>query len=142
MNRYTIHLKTAKRGGFFMIRKTYEMQSTVLTTSPTEFDEKVNAIVQEHSNEDVNVMRTIDGQWLCACITWKEESLKPETASDRLSLKGIDLRCGECKFFELPEDKRIKFVYCEQGGKVRRCSYESNACEWMCEQLERGEIEL
>ena len=125
-----------------MQRKTIKMQCTIETTSAAEFDEKVNEIVELHSTENVEVIRRMDVNGHCAYITWEREVLKAETASDRLRLDGIDLRCGECIFFELPKDRRIKFVYCEQGGKLRRCSYESNACEWLCEQVEKGAIEL
>lgn len=125
-----------------MIRKKYKMQRTIECTSAVEFDEKVNAIVQEHSTENVEVIRRMDVKGHCAYVTWEEESLKPETAKDRLSLKGIDIRCGDCPFFELPDDKRIKFIRCDKDNRLKRCSYDSYACEWMCEQIEKGEVEI
>lgn len=118
------------------------MQRTIESQFPDEFDKLVNETVREHSTENVKVLHRMDVSGHCAYITWEEESLKPEGAKDRLSLKGIDIRCGECPFFELPADKRIKFIKCERSERIRRCSYESPACEWLCEEVEKGEIEI
>lgn len=125
-----------------MIKKKYQMQRTIESSFPDEFDKLVNETVQAHSTENVNVIRRMDVSGHCAYITWEEESLKPEDARDRLYLKGIDIRCGDCPFFELPDDKRIKFIRCEKAQSIRRCSYDSYACDWICEQVEKGEVEI
>lgn len=125
-----------------MIRKTYKMQCTIECSSAQEFDEKVNEIVRAHSTDNVEVIRRMDIPGHCAYVTWDEETMKPETARDRLSLDGIDFRCGDCPFFELPHDKRIKFIRCDKDGHLKRCSVDSYACEWMCEQIENGEVTI
>ena len=125
-----------------MIYKKFSMQLTIETTSAQEFDEKVNQAVMEHAADNVEVIRRLDVSGKhCAYVVWEEEVKKPENARDRLSIKGIKVSCGDCPFFELPSDKRIKYVKCQRGVTTRAC-YERDACEWLCEQIELGNLEV
>ena len=102
-----------------MIYKKFSMQLTIETSSATEFDEKVNQAVREHATDNVEVIRRLDVSGThCAYVVWEEEVKKPEDARDRLSLKGLHVKCGDCPFFELPSDKRIKYVKCHIKGML------------------------
>lgn len=125
-----------------MLKKKFKMQKTIESAFPDEFDKWVNDEVLKHSAQNVEVIRRLDVDGHCAYVVWDEETIIPETASDRLQLKGIDIRCGDCPFFELPNDKRIKFIKCEKSNEPVRSHFDRRACEWLCEQVEKGEVEI
>lgn len=117
-----------------MIRKTFKVQKTIETRDAESFDMMVNELVREHAAKNVEVIRRMDVPGHCAYIQWDEHVDKAEGKADELKLMGVDLFCGDCPHFHLPEDKRIKYIPCHESGELVRSSYGRTACNWYCEQ--------
>ena len=123
-----------------MIRKEITKHKTIQTKSPKEFDDLLEALLAEVALNDPSVSRFYDGEiGHCAYVEWKVEVIKPENLKDEFKLKGIEYVCGECPFFRLHPDRRVKYTTCQMGV---RCSYEDGACERLYEGIQKGEIDM
>lgn len=123
-----------------MIDKTKEHHRTVECRDPVEFDSRLEKLLEEVEAMDPQTTRFFDASiGHCAYVTWKERIRKPENARDRAELQGKKYVCGECPFFELQKDRRIKHSICNNG---ERTWYERPACVDLYERIEKGEIQI
>lgn len=124
-----------------MIRKTVPKFQIIENKNPKQLTEELNSIlwdVAEHDNVDVVTgFDSSIGHY--AHIRWMEEVVIPESVADEFHLKGIRYVCGECPFFILQQDRRIKHTVCNKGS---RTTYDHPACECLYEMVKKGEIEI
>ena len=123
-----------------MIRKRFPKFSILENKNPEEMSQKLNELMEEIACKDADVKTGFDasiGHY--AHVRWEEEIIIPEDIRDEYKLKGIEYVCGECPFFVLQKDRRIKHSVCNKGEKVW---YDHSACLKLYEMIERGEIEL
>ena len=124
-----------------MIRKDYLKTDIVQSHDPLKVVEKLNALLEEKADCEPQI--TQEGYHPkighYAKVRWSERITIPEDARDRANIKGVNLCCGECPFFVLQNDRRIKHSVCNQGT---RTWYEKAACVELYEMIEKGEIEL
>lgn len=122
-----------------MIYKTLDMKICLDAETANEmnqqYEETIRSVGQFHPKGDVFFQ---DGKWH-AVIRYECEEKEAETRADEYKLKGIEFRCGDCPFFVLANDKRIKYSLCKKGKKV---CYSERACEFLYEQIEKGAWEL
>lgn len=112
----------------------------IQSKNPKEFEEQFEKLMQEILGKNPNIMTGFDssiGHY--AHIRWEETIKIPEDARDEANLKGIKYYCGDCPFFVLQKDRRIKNSVCGQGIKTY---YEHHACVKLYEMIERGEVEM
>lgn len=125
-----------------MINKTYKEHITVESRDAREFDTLLNRAIRDHAEHNVEVIYKMNAEGHCAYVTFDCYVNVAESIEDEYALQGISFTCGECPYFVLPSDKRIKFIRCDKSGHRRRCSFESRACEWLYQEFENGGVEL
>lgn len=88
-------------------------QETVREEDPVIFDRKVNEVYgrAQKGGKDP-VVDFIAGLGLCASIRYFVNEQIPEDAKDEFELRGEVHYCSECPYFELPSDRRVKYVRC------------------------------
>lgn len=74
-----------------------------------------------------------------AHIRWTKTITEPENVRDEYILNGKRYCCGDCPFFVLQKDRRIKYSLCEKNEKTW---FEHDACLKLYEMIDRGEVEL
>lgn len=122
-----------------MIYKEYEMKVCLEAKTANEMNELYEAYIRMVGKySPTGDMFYQDGQWR-AIIKYKVEEKEPETKADEYKLKGIEYVCGDCPYFQLNHDRRIKYSICGEGNKVSYCD---KACDYLYEQIETGAIEL
>lgn len=125
---------------FFMIRKCYPKYEILESKNPKQLTDKLNSLLEGVAKKDVEVKTGFDssiGHY--AHVKWMEDLTIPEDIRDEFALKGIKYVCGQCPFFVLHKDKRIKYHICNKGEHTW---YEHSACNMLYEMIEKGEIEL
>lgn len=121
-----------------MIRLEKEIHKTIQEKSPEAFDEKLNALMEEIALKNPSSERIFDSvAGHIAYVKWIEIVVEPEDVRDEFILKGTEYVCGECPFFELQKDRRIKYSVCNQGQKVW---YEHKACLHLYELIKKGDV--
>ena len=124
-----------------MIRRNYLKTDIVQSHDPIKVTEEVNRILEEKAECEPEV--TQEGYHPkighYAKLRWRERITIPEDARDRAELNGKTYVCGECPFFVLQQDRRIKNSVCNKGAKTW---YDHSACICLYEMIEKGEIEL
>lgn len=117
---------------------THKKQFRIVTGSTAaEFQDALNQTMNElAANRDVkNVTYQFNtGAGHCAYIVYDIDAVIPETLADRLELKGIRFYCGDCAYFKLSGDKRIKYTTCGKG-KLRR-GVDTIVCDEFIEAME------
>ena len=122
-----------------MKRETFRQFIILECDSAQEFQEKLNLAMREHATKHPEVEFN-KNKGHSAYISWTEEVTIVESIADEFAMKGIRYVCGECPFFELSKDKRVKYTTC--GCDVKNTYYERPACESLYEKIKRGEIVL
>lgn len=122
-----------------MIRKNYYQTEIIQSHDPSKVTIKLNSVLEGRANDDAEI--TQEGYHPkighYAKVRWRQNVVIPENASDRLELKGVTIYCGECPFFQLQSDRRIKYSVCNNGQKTY---YDRRACDELCEMVEKGEV--
>lgn len=124
-----------------MIYETISDIRIIQSQNPNEVETKYRELMQDLAGKNPKAKTGFDssiGHY--AHITWEYEVKKPEDIREEMNLKGIKYVCGECPRFDLPEDKRIKNVFCETAG--RKVSYDCNACLLLYQQVASGEVRI
>ena len=114
-------------------------QETVKEEDPVIFDKKVNEVyarAQEGGKDPV--VDFIAGLGLCASIRYFVNQDIPEDAKDEFELRGEKHFCSECPYFELPKDRRVKYVRC---GKDHATTATLEACVIFYEILKEEQNE-
>ncbi len=125
-----------------MLGKTYKEHITIESKDARVFDQLLNRAVREHADKNVEVIYKMNAEGHCAYVTFDCHVNVAESLEDEYNLQGISFTCGECPYFVLPSDKRIKFIRCDKSGQMRRCSSESRACEFLYRAVDNGEVEI
>lgn len=120
-----------------MIRQEKKHYASIESKSALEVDKFLNALMEAVKGE-ANVQRFFAEGKHCAYVDYIEYIVTPENAKDRFELAGEKYFCGECPYFHLNPDRRVKRAICDLGQ--RGCYYERGACEEFYERLERGEL--
>lgn len=137
---YNSHIQKRKDVVIFMIERNKERHKTLEIRDPAEFDSQLEKLLAEVEDMHPETYRFFDASvGHCAYIKWVEHIREPEDARDRAALQGNRYVCGECPFFQLQKDRRIKHTVCNNGI---RTWYEKAACLDLYERIERGEIEI
>lgn len=124
------------------------MIRTVITQKVV-IENPVGKVFQEEFNQEMVRLAAYNPQVMyppnvpghCAYITYTEKVEKPENAKDRLELQGIMPVCGECPFFQEPGDRRVKCGTCTKGI-VPAPRYDLRACNFLCELMEAGAVDM
>lgn len=124
-----------------MIRTNRTITEIIQSHNPKEVTEQLNKLLEDKAifepvitSEDYH---PAIGHY--AKVRWQETFCEPENAKDRAELKGKSYYCGECPFFVLHHDRRIKYSVCNEGHEVW---FDKPACIGLYEKIEKGEIEL
>ncbi len=124
-----------------MIRKSYRQREIIQSQNPNEVNDRLNRLMEEKALQDPEITKEdydpAIGHYVY--VQWTVEIREPEDARDRAELEGKKYCCGECPFYVLQKDKRIKHSVCNKGNKTW---YEHSACIELYEMIEKGEIEL
>lgn len=114
------------------------VQETVKAETPKEFDLQMNAIFTKaaRSGKEPDI-HYFDGY--SATVRYWISGEVAETISDEFELKGKAKKCYECPLYILPDDKRIKYSYCDHSN----CKITANdpACDYYYETYERRELD-
>lgn len=109
----------------------------------TELTEKLNETLYELRQKDPEV--EFDG--LTARIRYREYEYTPEDLREEYSLKGVDLHCQDCPFFEPLRNKngsinraakRGDCIFAEYGFTSR----DARACERFFKMLNNGDLRV
>ena len=120
-----------------MIRDEYTKTLIIESHSPEEVTEQLNKVLKEYRNCDVKFTKNYHpsiGHYVD--VEWTEVTVIPESVRDEFHLKGITHYCGECPYYHINDDRRMKYSYCEKGNKVW-C--EREACEQRYIEIKEGE---
>ena len=124
-----------------MVYKTIPRFKIIENKNPVKLTDELNGVLEVIAEHDsINVTTGFDasiGHY--AHIRWSEEKVIPESIADEFKLEGIQYCCGECPFFILQQDRRIKHSVCNKG---RRTTYDTPACDCLYEMIRKGEIEI
>lgn len=123
-----------------MRKEVYEQVEIISTNDAMDFQRQINERMREHSEH--SPVLNMDLERLRASVRYKVSITIPETLRDEYELDGISYYCGECPFFILPSDKRIKHIICDKGGTIKRCSAERSACDWLYEEIDAGRVKV
>lgn len=125
-----------------MRHETFKQFLTVNERDAKVFEEALNQKMRDHASKEPEAeIKIFEDHW-CGVISYIETVEIPESLWDEFRLEGIDYRCGDCPYFELPNDKRVKFIRCEKDGSIHQRQFTSPACEWLLEQVKRGEVKI
>lgn len=125
---------------FLMIQTTIKKPYIIEETDAKKFNDLVDEFIESKALQKPEaVVEYADGKFI-AVIYYEKEVVETETVSDEFKLKGITYVCGECPFYVLSKDKRIKYSECEKGH--RRCYYDQPACEELYQLIKEGKVEL
>lgn len=90
---------------------------------------------------------TVEFDGLTARIAYRETVLRPEDIREEYSLKGVNLHCIDCPFFDPMKNKDGSVNRAAKRGSCPFAMYgmtsrDAVACEKMFEMINRGEIRL
>ena len=126
-----------------MLEKSYQQFAIVQADSATVLSDLLNAKLRDLKDKTPTV--TFDGN--TARISYVETVEEPEDIEDAFRLKGVELKCGACPFFEAVEksdgtkDERAKKGKCP-CAKFGIAFSDGPACETLYRMLNEGEVEL
>lgn len=104
------------------------VQETITASTPEEFDILMNAVYSKASEAGKEPdIHFFDRDDFCASVRYFVSKTVPENIKDERELAGDYRYCAECPLFELPSDKRIKYVKCPKhnslvNGGSRACN--------------------
>lgn len=126
------------------MRQVSYLQYAIITAETVErLTERLNAALYDLRDKEPQVQ--FDG--LTARIRYTETENHPEDLTEEYSMKGVNLHCQDCPFFEPLKNKngtvnraakRGDCIFSEYGTTSR----DRVACERMFSMLNRGEIRL
>ena len=123
-----------------MIQKEITRHKTIQTKSPKTFDSELGKLLEEVALCEPEVTRFYDSEaGHIAYVTWKESIIKAEDVRDEYEMKGISYHCGDCPYYEHPNDKRIVYSTCGLG---QRASYGKRACVELYEKIQKGDVNM
>lgn len=118
----------------------YEQVVVITSHDSKDFQNQINNTMREHSRQ--SPVLEMDLTSLIASVRYHETVRIPENLADEYQLNGIVITCGECPFFSLPDDKRVKYMMCDKDGSLHRCSEDRQACEWLYLEVHKGRVKL
>ncbi len=126
-----------------MRRDSYLQFRIITADTYDELTEKLNRVMFELRHKEPGV--EFEGHTVR--IRYKESELHPEDLTEEYRLKGVDLHCLDCPFFDPLRNKDGSVNRAAKRGSCRFATYgetsrDRMACEKMFEMLNRGEIKL
>lgn len=126
-----------------MRRDSYLQFRIIMADTVEELTKRLNSAFYELRQKEPEV--EFDG--LTARIRYKESELMPEDLREEYSLKGVDLHCQDCPFFEPLRNKDGSVNRAAKRGDCQFAAYgytsrDAVACERLFMMLNRGEIKL
>ena len=126
-----------------MRSESIQQYAIVMSDSAEDLTEQLNAKLMSLKGKSPSVR--FDG--LIAYVSYKEQSLIPESTSDEAKLKGWGLHCSDCPAYEPVMkadgsiDARSKHGGCKytEFGRTKK---DANACDTLYEMLQSGEVRL
>ena len=126
-----------------MKRESFTQYSIVAADTAQRLSEQLNAEVYRLRHKQPTV--TFEG--LMARIAYTETDEEPEDVRDEYHLKGVQLTCQDCPFFEPirkadgTEDRRVKIGDCSYKP-LGRTFRDSMACDILFQKINNGEVRL
>lgn len=126
-----------------MKRESFTQYSIVMADSAQSLTEQLNAEIRRLRAKQPRV--TFDG--LIARIEYTETDEEPEDIRDEYKMKGVQLTCQDCPFFEPilkadgTEDRRVKIGDCPHKP-LGRTFRDSKACDILFQKINNGEVRL
>lgn len=117
----------------------------IQTEDPKEFQEEFNDKIKQafldNESERHSPTYSIDftGGKFTAMITTEVLHEEMDSVADEYHAQGIYYKCRECPYCEVPEDKRIRWCYCEIDETDVNKRHE--ACEYFYAELKAGRLE-
>ena len=128
---------------FLMIEQQYQQYAIVQSNTASTLTEKLNQKLRELKDKEPSV--EFDG--LTARIKYLETVLVPEDLADEYKMRGLDLKCAVCPFFEPMEkadgtkDERAKRGKCP-CAKYGIAFSDGPVCDNFFRMLNDGGFEL
>ena len=139
------HLESMEFGGDFLMRSiSYPQYRIVQSDTAKELTDELNAILKELKDYGPEV--TFEGLTARVAYTLREDAI-PESLADEYRVKGVNLYCEDCPYFERIKkrdgtpDLRKKIGLCpfaSGGTTFKDCS----ACETLFKMINSGEVKL
>lgn len=117
-------------------------QATITAASPADFDRKVNEYLEAaalRGADVLNIDRRREGEHYLAFIDLENQVSYAESIMDDYQLQGMCYRCGDCPYLMKSADRRRRYLPCDKGMR-EETRYNSPACPYFYEALDRGEI--
>lgn len=118
-----------------MRKETKTRHITIQARTPEEFDERINAILEDPNL--VGHVLTYRGDGFTACIEYTTEEKFFENVKEEFEARGDVYYCDECPFIEEPEDRRRRTT-CATGSPNRY----GKACLYLYEKIAKGEVKI
>ena len=120
--------------------KNYDIKQVKVIHEETaeEFEAKLNAALEEVEDPKAEIEFN-HAKGFCAYVTYTVGKHKVEGIRDKFCLEGVRYTCEECPYCEIPDDRRVKWCYCDMQptGRTRK---DSEACEFFYRSIAQGEI--
>ena len=123
--------------------KSYEQFAIVAADSAQTLTEELNRKLVELSDKNPTV--TFEG--LIARISYMETESDPEDLVEDYRVRGVNLTCQDCPFFEPARtgngsiDRRAKWGGC-RFAEYQRTNRDSSVCDKLFQLLNNGEVRL
>ena len=107
----------------------------------SDFQRELNKTVKELAEFNPKV-KFNDTLGFCAYIEYQpEEIIKTESVRDEFALEGVYYHCRNCPYFEVPQDRRVKWGKCKYSttGKSHK---DHEACELFYKWVKQNAVEI
>lgn len=125
-----------------MREKTFQQYAIVQCDSAKRLTEQLNDKLRELKDKDP----VVSFEGLTARICYVERESVPEDLEDEWKLKGVDLTCSDCPYYQPNRkadgtiDMRSKKGMCSLLGSCRYGT--GSACDELYSEIQRGEVGL
>lgn len=112
------------------------VQETITEKTPEKFDVRMNAVFTKagRAGKEPDVHYHERDGYSATVRYWIQTEIA-ETIAEEFELKGLGKKCFECPLYKLPDDKRIRYSYCDHSPT--KISANDNACDYYYETYER-----
>lgn len=119
-----------------------EQVEIIVGSNPADFKTELNNFLRKLAEQGMKHELQFSPQTgLVAYVRYWETFKVAETKSEEYEIKGELHCCGECPFWILPTDGRVKYTGCQKHFMGAPCK-DTWCCDEFYEMLEKGEIEI
>lgn len=118
-----------------MYYKNKQQTKIIHSNTAEEFEERLNKYLGELADAKVKYELTFNNSLgFCAYLLYTETIKVPESLAEEYEMRGEGCYCTECKYCEIPKDKRVKHYWC--GLQERKVCSRSWCCDDFYENME------